>query len=285
MEYSWVILVLLSAAIHPLRDVWLKNVAVPIACYLGVSLIWVILAAGHAGVAGVALTLPPSSYPMVIASAMGLGFYYYGTVAALGSGNFSVYYPIIRTSPVAIAAINWLFWDVSYSALTLLGIVLVLAGSFMMQKTQLSLWDNSKALMLATTAMLGSATYSISDALAMQVAHPVPFLFYCYVLVSLILTAIYILEKRTSAKTLGTLVTVWRSVPLRVIFAGVTSYFSYLLILRAFQWGAEAAAVASIRQASIPISVILAAVILSEKKFFSRLGWSFLIVLGILCIA
>tara|TARA_B100000780_G_scaffold82385_1_gene56232 strand:- start:605 stop:781 length:177 start_codon:yes stop_codon:yes gene_type:complete len=52
----------------------------------------------------------------------------------------------------------------------------------------------------------------------------------------------------------------------------------------AFQLGAEAAAVSAVRQASIPVSIILAAIILLEPKFFKNIAWASLIVLGILFI-
>tara|TARA_B110000977_G_C10603253_1_gene309099 strand:- start:117 stop:425 length:309 start_codon:yes stop_codon:yes gene_type:complete len=76
----------------------------------------------------------------------------------------------------------------------------------------------------------------------------------------------------------------WAQAPGRIIFAGVSSYVSYILILTAFQLGAEAAAVSSVRQASIPVSVVLAAVILKEPRFLHRIGWASLLALGIICI-
>ena len=284
MELYWIALVLVSAVTHPLRDLTLKGTAHPVSCYVGVSLTWVILAVVHTLMTGQDLSLPREAWPFVVVSAFGLTLYYYGTLSALRRGNLSVYYPIVRSSPIAIVAFSWLALDQQYSWLTLLGISLVLLGSLMIQKAPGGLLHDRKAFALAVVAMLGSAAYSLSDAKAMQQASPAPFLFYAYVLVTLMLAGIRAWEDRNmSAPFLG-VVRGWALAPVRIVFAGIASYLSYLFILTAFQLGAEAATVSAVRQASIPVSVILAAVILNEPRFLHRIGWASLIALGILSI-
>jgi uncharacterized membrane protein len=76
----------------------------------------------------------------------------------------------------------------------------------------------------------------------------------------------------------------WMRAPWRIMLAGVSSYLSYFFILRAFQLGAEAAAVSAVRQASIPVSILLAAIILLEPSFLKNIAWASLIMLGILLI-
>ena len=76
----------------------------------------------------------------------------------------------------------------------------------------------------------------------------------------------------------------WMLVPWKIILAGVSSYLSYLFILMAFQLGAEAAAVSAVRQASIPVSITLAAIILLEPSFLKNIAWASLIALGIIFI-
>lgn len=284
MEPSWIALVLISAATHPLRDLTLKGTAHPVSCYVGVSLTWVVLAALQAAVMGQGLSLPRETWPFVVISALGLTLYYYGTLSALRRGNLSVYYPIIRSSPIAIVAFSWMALGQDYSGLTLLGIVLVLLGSLMIPKTPGGLQQDHRAFALAVMAMLGSAAYSINDAHAMRQANPAPFLFYSYVLVTPMLAGIRAWEDRhLSAPFLG-VIRGWSLAPGRIVFAGISSYLSYLFILSAFQIGAEAASVSAVRQASIPVSVILAAVILKEPRFLHRIGWASLSALGILSI-
>lgn len=281
----WIVLVLISAAVHPLRDLTLKGAQHPVSCYVGVSLTWMTFAAIQTVASGQSLTLPPQVYPYVIISAAGLTFYYYGTCAALRRGHISVYYPIIRSSPVAIVAASWLLFDQSYSWVVLAGISLVILGSLMLQKPARGIMDDPRAFALACLAMLGSAAYSISDARAMQHVSAAPFLFYCYAVMTPSLAGIRLWEARGHSAPFGELVMGCVQMPGKILFAGITSYLSYLFILAAFSGGAEAAVVSAVRQASIPISVILAAVFLGETRLMQRLACASLVAIGILAIA
>lgn len=281
----WIVLVLISAATHPLRDLTLKGARHPVSCYVGVSVIWVILAAVQTLLSGQSLSLPREVWPNIIISAAGLTFYYYGTLAALRRGNLSVYYPIIRSSPVAIVAASWLLFDQSYSLAALAGIALVIIGSLMLQKPAGGMMDDPRAFALACLAMLGSAAYSMSDAQAMQHVSAAPFLFYGYAVMTPFLAGIRLWEARGHSAPFGELIRGWVQMPGKILFAGITSYLSYLLILAAFSGGAEAAVVSAVRQASIPISVVLAAVFLGESRLMQRMAWASLIAFGILAIA
>lgn len=284
MELFWIALVLVSAATHPLRDLTLKGVAHPVSCYVGVCFSWVLLALGHAWMTCQALVLPAQTWAFSVISALGLGVYYYGTLSALRRGNLSVYYPIVRASPVAIVAFSWLLLERDYAAVTLAGIALVLAGSLMIQKSTGGLFEDPRAFVMATLAMLGSAAYSLSDAAAMQHIGSAPFLFFTYLQVTLILGLVRAWEDRGSASPVWGVFRGWIEAPWRILFAGVSSYLSYLLILHAFSIGAEAASVSAVRQASIPVSVVLAAIVLKEPKFLRRIGWAALIAIGIVLI-
>ena len=284
MEFHWIGLVLVSALLHPLRDLILKGMAQPMLCYAGVSFVWVVLAGFHAITTGQDLSLKKEIWPFVATSVLGLSLYYYGTLSALRRGNLSVYYPIIRSSPIAIVVFSWLAMDRSYSWLTIAGIFTVLLGSFMIQKTPGSVLEDQKAFGLAIIAMLGSAAYSISDAGAMQFTTPAVYLFYTNISVTVLLLGIQRWESRLNTLSFGDVAQQWMRVPWRIMLAGVSSYLSYFFILRAFQLGAEAAAVSAMRQASTPVSILLAAIILLEPSFLKNIAWASLIMLGILLI-
>ena len=284
MDFYWIGLVLVSALLHTLRDLILKGTAQPMLCYAGVSVVWVVLAGFHAVTTGQDLSLQKEIWPFVATSVLGLSLYYYGTLSALRRGNLSVYYPIIRSSPIAIVVFSWLAMDRSYSWLTIAGIFTVLLGSFMIQKTPGSVLEDQKAFGLAIIAMLGSAAYSISDAGAMQFTTPAVYLFYTNISVTVLLLGIQRWESRLNTLSFGEVEQQWMRVPWRIMLAGVSSYLSYFFILRAFQLGAEAAAVSAVRQASIPVSILLAAIILLEPSFLKNIAWASLIMLGILLI-
>ncbi|EBA14322.1 hypothetical protein RSK20926_15762 [Roseobacter sp. SK209-2-6] len=285
MELPWILLVLLSAVSHPLRDLTLKGVAHPVSCYTGVCLSWVVFAAVHMFLGNHAPILPQETWPLVGASAIGLTVYYYGTLSALRRGNVSAYYPIVRSSPLAIAGFSWLLLDQSYTGAALLGMGLIIYAGLMIQKGKGRLLDDPKAFAMASLAMLGSAAYSISDATAMQSASSAPFLFWTYIFVTLSLASLRAWEDRAQSAPLLGVIRGWAQNPWRILFAGFSSYLSYLLILWVFQKGAEAAAVSAVRQVSIPVSVVLAAILLKEPRGLHRLIWATLIAIGIAMIA
>ena len=285
MEFYWISLVIVSAAIHPYRELSFKNAHNPLACYLGVSVIWLIVATFQNVIMSHEIQIPVESFPLVIISTAGLILYYYGTLSAMKLGQVSIYYPIVRSSPIAIVIFSWLFLDVKYTNWTIVGIIIIFIGAIMLQKSRLSFLGNNKALCLAIMAMIGSACYSISDAIAVQKIAPSVLLFYCYILVSLILFFMVVFNNGSTKNTLIYLLHQWKPNQYKILSAGLISYSSYYLILVAFGLGADAAAVSAVRQASIPISVLLAAYFLNEKETFRRLGWASLIALGIIILA
>ena len=155
----------------------------------------------------------------------------------------------------------------------------------MLQKTRFSFVSNKRALLFALLAMIGSAGYSISDAIAVQEIKPSVILFYCYTLVSLFLFVIFSLNNRNHQNALLLLFSQWKIDQYPILTAGIVSYCSYYLILIAFEIGGDAAAVSAVRQASIPISVLLAAYFLRENETFRRLGWALLIAAGIIILS
>jgi len=284
MEPAAAALVLLSALIHPCRDLTLKGLPNPASAYLGVSLLWILLAGAHAAATWQDLALPRAVWPLAAVSAFGLTFYYYGTLAALRIGDLSVYYPIIRSSPLAIVAFSFVLFGQSYSLATLGGIALIILAGLAIQRVPGSLFGDPRALGLAVLAMVASAVYSMADASAMRQTTPAAFLFWCYILVSLLLALACLGDGGRAMPRRRSLTDCWTAAPHRVLLAAVSSYASYYLILLAFQLGAEAAAVGAVRQASIPVSVLLATLMLKEPRFLGRLGWASLLAAGIVII-
>ena len=164
------------------------------------------------------------------------------------------------------------------------GIAIIVAASFALQRQPGRIIAQPKAAALAILAMAGSAGYTIADAKAMTEASPAPFLFWVYVIVTSSFAALALLFKPFERSTQVHLTAAWFQTPFRLIAASIVSYVSYLCILIAFGMGAGAAETAAMRQASIPVSVVLAALVIGETRFLNRLGWASLIALGIVLI-
>lgn len=69
-----------------------------------------------------------------------------------------------------------------------------------------------------------------------------------------------------------------------LIIPGIMAYASYYLILLAFKWGGEVAAVTAVRQASIPVSVLLGGFFLREGSILRRLLAAVILAAGIVLI-
>ena len=125
MEIHWISLVIISATIHPTRELLLKNTQNPLASYLGVVIIWLILSTSQNILVVLDFKLQTECMSLIFISACVLTLCYYGTLNAMSKGNLSIYYPIVRSSPIAIVIFSWLFLDTKYTDLTVFAIILI----------------------------------------------------------------------------------------------------------------------------------------------------------------
>lgn len=298
MEASWIALVIASAGIHPVRDLLLKGGSSPNGRYFLYALCWIPMTLVHGLVFEQNLSLPPALWQSVCLSALGLVLYYFGTFQALRVSDLSIYYPIIRCSPVAILLFSFIVLGVQYSLLVVVSILMIFVGTIMLQKPKGGIFGNRLALLAAVLAMVGSAIYTIVDARAMQSVEPGAYLFYIYLLVSAGLLVLLAIDTRFAGKTGATKAggpndgtaprrvvgEIRASLSWRVPVAAATSYAAYLLVLQAFAMGGEAAAVSAVRQASIPVSVLMGVFILRESGLSRRFLWAIVIAAGIAAI-
>ena len=254
------------------------------AAYLGVCIGWCVFAAIHAFFIGAGLSLGHDVWILAVISAVGLAVYYFGTLEALRAGHLSVYYPIIRSSPLAIVVLNWGLFGQTYSATVLFGIILIVASGILLQWAGGRLIDDKRSLLMALAAMLASAVYSLSDAAAMKFAEPPTFVFWTYLLVCLLLTGAAFFGRDESVRSFGAIVGCWLQAPWQIFTASLVSYVSYTFILMAFQLKGDPALVVAVRQLSIPVSVILAAIFLAEPRFRHRLGWAAVLAVGVVIV-
>ena len=144
MEIHWISLVLVSATIHPLRELLLKNASNSLACYLGVAVVWLVLATFQNILVGNDFRIPRDCWPLIVISASGLTLYYYGTLAAMKVGQMSIYYPIVRSSPIAIVIFSWLILGEKYTSLSVMAIVVIFVGAIMLQNSELGFLGKKK---------------------------------------------------------------------------------------------------------------------------------------------
>ncbi|NIR31377.1 MAG: EamA family transporter [Gammaproteobacteria bacterium] len=285
MEPAIAAMVLLSAAVHPVRDLVLKGSAYAESAYLGVTLTWVACAALQIGLLDLDPWAAAKVWPAVLVSTAGLFVYYFCTLLTMRRGELSVYYPIIRASPVFVVIAGWTVLGHRYSSSLLAGIALAVTGAFFLQRRGgMRLLHQPAVLATALLAMTGSGVYTLADSVAMQTVMPSEFLLWVYVLLSGSYVMLFVSTRPTLRPPLRHLLGAWPEAPWRLIAAGTLSYASYLLILFAFRLGGNVAAVSSLRQASIPLSVLMGVAVLKEGRLARRFVWSLVLALGIVII-
>jgi drug/metabolite transporter (DMT)-like permease len=286
MDLTVTALVLLSAALHPLWNLVLKDATHPETVFLAVLGMTILICIPHSMLSNVNLLSATSVWPVLVFSGTAVAVHGVMLVLALERGDLSVYYPIIRSAPLAVVVVGVAFLDEHYSAMLLLGVALVLIGAFFLQYRRGSgLLADPLTLSFAFIAMLTSGLYSVADAHAARAVSPVVVFFWQSVVAApLFVTALWIIRRR-SGQHLGPIVyRAFRTQPSRLLAAGTLGYCSYYLILLCYQLGGDVAAVTSVRQASIPLSVILAAVALKEKNMAYRFACTLILTLGVIVI-
>lgn len=277
------ILILSSAAIHPFWNLLLKREGDPQRAYVGLTMTLCLCGFLHALAAGDDLWAALHVLPLILLSWCGQILYGTCLTATLRRGDLSAYYPIIRASPVFIVIVGVLLLGKTYATVTLLGMAMAVTGGFvLLYRRDARLLSDPGTLALALAAMAGTGIYSMADSRLMGSIAPAVQMFWVEGLLIPVYLTRYLKsggrlwdmsDGRSLAGHLGIL-----------IVPGTLAYISYYMILHAYQLGGEVAAVTSVRQASIPISVLLGGFFLREGSILRRLIASLILAAGIIVI-
>lgn len=280
MTFEIFILVLVSAAIHPFWNLIIKKDKNPERTYFLLGLGTVGLAFIHIWVTGLSFNLPPSVWGFIAISVLGQIIYGIALVSTYEKGDISIYYPIIRASPLFVIAVSFLFFGQTYEWYVLLGVLIVLvAGATLVIQPRQLVKFQPNILMLAVLAMCGTGIYSMSDAAASQLI-PVPVL---YFYVQIIFAFCYGLIMSLAGKLHFSSIFLPVEFPSvrRALLASVLMYSSYMFILHAYSIGGDVALVTTVRQISIPISVLMGGIWLRESGMLPRFVASGVLSIGI----
>jgi len=278
-------LVIFSALLHPVRVFLIKGDNTPEGLTLSVVIIFGFMSFFQIILMGINPWEVFEIWPLIAISSVGLLLHFWCIVKSLRVGDFSVNYPIIRSSPMFVVVAGYIFLNHHYSMEILLGIAIVILSAFMIQYTPGEKYlSKPTSILLAVLAMCFHGIITLADAEAMKYVEPAAFLFIQYLFVTPAMAIIFILTRPSGKNIYEYLFLGWGKKPLRFFLAGFTAYISYLLILYSFRMGANVAAVSSIRQISIPFSVLIGGFFLLEKQMNYRLFWSILLTLGVIII-
>jgi len=283
MSLEILVLVLVSATMHPIWNLMIKKNPDPQLGYLFLTIIMSICAFAHGLASGADFAAVLNVLPLVGVSVFGQFLYGTCLTATLKRGDLSTYYPIIRASPVFVVIASVVLFGKTYPLMVLLGIAMAVGGGFMLlYRRGTSMFDDHKALFLALVAMSGTGIYSMADASMMSTISPSVLLFAVESTMAVIYGSIWL---RRHVKEPATRISAPAIRIAHLLVPGVLAYSSYYLILLAYQLGGDVALVTSVRQASIPISVALGGLFLREGAIARRLLAAGLLALGIAVIA
>ncbi len=289
MNETAILLVLLSAAMHALRNFLTKKAADK------QSFVWWYEIFGLVFFTPVfVLTLMSEGMDALVFSEMILisGFlhflYWLFLAKSLENGDLSLVYPIMRSSPALVLIFSVTIIGENVSSLGVFGILLVAVGVYTIGMEKLSVSELSRPLRAVRTdrstrfallTLVSVAAYSLVDKVAVARMHPVVFA-YIYPFVSLFLFSFYIRKTKSN----GELLREWIDNKASILTCGVLSIFGYFLILMAFTME-RVSYIVGLRQLSIVFAVILGGHFLKEGNRFVRIASSVVIFLGAYLIA
>lgn len=195
----------------------------------------------------VAVVNPPSEVVRwLTASIIFHAGYQYLLSSAFARGGLSITYPIARgVSPFLVALGGWLWLDQSPSLSTIIGIGFVTAGLLALVRLGREL-TQLDAVGFAALTGIAIAGYSLIDARAVESAHPIGYFSVTACSAGLVLMI-------TARITPARVVRIWKV----GATIGAAQTGGYIMILYAFQ-RAQAAQVASLRQLSVVVGVLIA---------------------------
>jgi drug/metabolite transporter (DMT)-like permease len=207
---------------------------------------------------------------------------------ALETGDLSLVYPIMRSSPALVLLFSIFLLNEAVTPRGVAGILLVALGSYSINMKRLSLDElarpfralsHDRAIQFAFLTLVSVASYSIVDKAAVGYIHPVVFA-YVYPWFSMLLFTGYISKRKTKSKIKSE----WQTNRTPILVCGFLSIFGYFLILVAFTLE-RVSYIVGLRQLSIVFAVFLGGYALKEKHQRMRFASASIIFVGTFLIA
>jgi drug/metabolite transporter (DMT)-like permease len=250
-------------------------------------------AAAVATVAGVVLLAPvalvtggvqTAALPYAGASAVIHVGYLALLARAYQGGDVSVVYPVSRgTAPVLVLAFGALLLGEGASAVQVAGVVAVSAGVFMVGARRQTSAGRKKLdirpardLLFGVAIALTIASYTLVDAEGVDRAHAPAYLFLLLAPSAVVYAAALAMSGRGAAMR--------AELRPRTLLTGALIVGAYGSVLAALRL-ADAAPVAAVRESSVVIAAVFAAVFLHERVDGRRLSGALVVVAGVAAIA
>lgn len=286
ITYLSLILILVSAIIHPIWNILLKKSEHKVIFYLHIHFVFTLLGCFLLFIYPIT-KISIAGWIFIILSAIAHFLYQIFLCRAYELGDITLTYPIIRSSPVFVAILAFIFLKEFPSLLALIGIIIIIAGAQILNLDRFSIKglfkplkkSNRKPMIAAFFAALFSAVYSAVDKKGVLEVNPIIF-FYLFFAISGIFFAVYVFYTGESREKF---IRVFMDNKFRIILASVLEFASYVLILFAFRLS-KVAYVVALRQVSVVFAALLGTRFLKEKYFALKITGSIVIFAGIFLI-
>jgi drug/metabolite transporter (DMT)-like permease len=229
-----------------------------------------------APVAVAAWDVHASAIPYLAAASLFQLAYIALLVAAYARADMSVVYPLARgLAPVLVLLVGVAALGVTASPAQAAGVAAVGCGVLLVRGLRLEA-SATRGVLLSLAVAASIAGYTLTDKRGIEHASPLTYVELEMVLPSVVYAGtIYRSRGRAVMRTLCT--------PANAI-AGIAMYGGYALVLLALE-RASAASVAAVRESSVVIATVLAAVVLRERVTPARFAGAVVVVGGIALVA
>lgn len=273
MPISAVALALGAAFLHAGWNVALAGARSSEAATAGILMWGALMLAPFALATG---SVSDSAVPFIAASAVLELVYFVLLARAYDSGEVSVVYPVARgLAPVVVLAAGALFLGEHVSAGAAVGVLIVAAGILLVGwgafpfHMAMKNAPPSRDVLFGVAIGLVIAAYTLIDAEGVERADPVAYLALVVAPCALLYPAVTRTRPDMSLRTAAT---------------AAATFGAYLLVLAALEL-APAAPVSAVRESSVVIAAILAAVVLREKVGAARLAGAAAVAAGVAAVA
>jgi drug/metabolite transporter (DMT)-like permease len=261
-----------AAVLHAGWNVLLAGSRDTVASTAGVLVFGVALLAVPALLTG---GVPASAVPFIAASAALELIYFVLLARAYAGGELSVVYPVARGSaPIVVLVFGAIALSESVGVGAVVGVLAIAAGVLLVGLGAVRLRFRAEGapplrdVRFGLAIGLAIAAYTLVDSEAMERADPIAYL--ALVIAPCALAYPFVMRTRPD---LG----------LRSLATAAATFGAFLMVLAAFRL-APAAPVAAVRETSVVLAAILAAVVLHEPVGPRRLGGAVLVAAGVAAI-
>jgi drug/metabolite transporter (DMT)-like permease len=267
MPLSALLLALAAASVHALWNLLLARARDPEAATAVALLVAVVV---FAPVAPFAWGLEREVWPYLAVTSCLQLLYFALLITAYRKAEVSVVYPVARgVAPVLVLLAGIVVLGYGTSAAQAAGVVLVGLGVLAIRGVRGDAAGVAFGLAIATVI----ASYTLVDKRGLDYATPIAYL-------ELSMIAPAVLYATWVARLRGGPVALRSELNRSSVIAGIATFSAYALVLAALE-RASAASVAAVRETSVVIATLLAAVVLKEHVTPVRLAGAILVACGV----